>query len=117
MRVLSRILGLCALAMLIPSMASAQASIAGVVRDVSGAVVPGVTVETSGVQINMIPREGGNTLRGSFYGTFGNDAMQGSNYDDRLRSLGRRAPNEVLKVWEVAGQAGGPVVRDRLWVS
>jgi hypothetical protein len=71
--------------------------------------------ETAGVVINMIPREGGNTIRGSLYGTFGNDAMQGSNYDDRLRAAGLRAPNEVLKVWEATAQVGGPLMRDRLW--
>ena len=36
-----------AIALLIPSTASAQASIAGVVRDASGAVLPGVTVEAA----------------------------------------------------------------------
>src|SRR5687767_8206907 len=71
--------------------------------------------ETGGVVVNMIPRDGGNVIRGSFYGTFGNDATQGSNYDDRLRSLGLRAPNEVLKVWEWTGQVGGPIVQDKLW--
>ena len=71
--------------------------------------------ETAGVVINMIPREGGNTIRGSLYGTFGNDAMQGSNYDDRLRAAGLRAPNEVMKVWEATAQVGGPLLRDRLW--
>src|SRR5687768_5455734 len=33
--------------MLIPAAASAQGSIAGVVRDASGAVLPGVTIEAS----------------------------------------------------------------------
>src|SRR4051812_5065134 len=36
-----------AIAALFPSMAHAQSSIAGVVRDASGAVLPGVTVEAS----------------------------------------------------------------------
>jgi hypothetical protein len=71
--------------------------------------------ETGGVVVNMVPREGGNTYRGSLYGTFGNDAMQGSNYDDRLRAVGLRAPNEVLKVWEATAQVGGPLMLDRLW--
>ncbi len=71
--------------------------------------------ETGGVSVNMIPREGGNTLRGSFFGTYGNNAMQAENYDDHLRSLGLRSPNEVKSVWEWSGQAGGPVVKDRLW--
>ena len=48
MRVLERSpRGRCAMAMLVPSMAYAQASIAGVVRDTSGAVLPGVTVEAA----------------------------------------------------------------------
>ena len=44
-----RIAGSCtlALALLLPSAAFAQASIAGVVRDTSGAVLPGVTVEAA----------------------------------------------------------------------
>ena len=71
--------------------------------------------ETGGVVVNMIPRDGGNVIRGSLFGTFGNGAMQGSNYDDRLRSLGLRAPNEVLKVWEGTAQVGGPLVQDKLW--
>ena len=41
--------GLAALALLVlvPAMAFAQASITGVVKDTSGAVLPGVTVEAS----------------------------------------------------------------------
>src|SRR5262245_24131567 len=36
-----------ALLLVLPTLAHAQASIAGVVRDTSGAVLPGVTVETT----------------------------------------------------------------------
>jgi hypothetical protein len=71
--------------------------------------------ETGGVVVNMIPREGGNTIRGSFFGTWGNGALQASNYDDRLRSLGLASADEIDNVWELTGQVGGPVVRDRLW--
>src|SRR3954453_13846285 len=47
MRAIRRVLaGLC-LAVLIPAAAYAQASLAGVVRDASGAVLPGVTVEAA----------------------------------------------------------------------
>ena len=37
----------CVVSLVIPSLVYAQASIAGVVRDASGAVLPGVTVEAS----------------------------------------------------------------------
>jgi hypothetical protein len=71
--------------------------------------------ETGGVSVNMIPREGGNTLHGSIFGTYGNNAMQADNYDDRLRSLGLRSANEVKSISEVSGLVGGPVIKDRLW--
>ena len=47
MQRLARAIGAIACVVLLPSMASAQASIAGVVRDGSGGVLPGVTVEVS----------------------------------------------------------------------
>src|SRR5690242_15852079 len=47
MRVLVRVVTAVTWLMLAPALAFAQASIAGVVRDASGAVLPGVTVEAS----------------------------------------------------------------------
>src|SRR5688572_9477794 len=47
MRVFVRSVAVCAMAVLIPSAVYAQASIAGVVRDTSGGVLPGVTVEAA----------------------------------------------------------------------
>src|SRR5262245_44130120 len=48
-----RLLGLCVLAcgVLLPSLAHSQTTLAGVVRDTSGAVLPGVTVEASGAAL------------------------------------------------------------------
>src|SRR4029077_1678273 len=36
-------------------------------------------VETSGVRVNLVPREGGNTFRGVFTGDFLNSSMQANN--------------------------------------
>ena len=47
MRRVSRILVACAWMVVLPSAVLAQGSITGVVRDTSGAVLPGVTVEAS----------------------------------------------------------------------
>src|SRR5688572_8161601 len=47
MRALVRLVVVFAMAVLIPSAVYAQASIAGAVRDTSGAVLPGVTVEAA----------------------------------------------------------------------
>ena len=44
---LLRLLGVTAVVALVPSLAHAQSSIAGTIRDASGAVLPGVTVEVA----------------------------------------------------------------------
>ena len=44
---IGKIAGIFVFAVLLPLVASAQAVISGVVRDASGAVLPGVTVEAS----------------------------------------------------------------------
>jgi hypothetical protein len=74
-------------------------------------------VESSagGVRINRIPREGGNTFNGTFFGSFANDAMQGSNFTQELRDRGLRAPNSINRNWEINPGFGGPLTRDRLW--
>src|SRR5688572_11372874 len=47
MRSQARLLSTLAFAILVPSLAFAQASLSGVVKDASGAVLPGVTVEAA----------------------------------------------------------------------
>ena len=47
MRFVQRVLCVVILALCVPALAQAQASITGVVKDASGGVLPGVTVEAS----------------------------------------------------------------------
>lgn len=68
-----------------------------------------------GVQINMIPRDGGNQFHGSFFATGANGGMQSDNLDDDLVALGFRAQNKVDTVYDLNGTFGGPVFRDKLW--
>ena len=71
--------------------------------------------DTAGLIINLVPREGGNTVRGSWFTDFANGAMQGSNFTDELRAAGLATPSELDKVWEVYGVVGGPIRQDKLW--
>src|SRR5437762_1169954 len=45
-------------------------------------------VAGGGVRVNIIPKDGGNRLRGSAFGNFANDKMQGNNVDQTLRDQG-----------------------------
>jgi len=71
--------------------------------------------ETSGVIVNIIPRDGGNQFRGSFFLNGANKSMQSSNYTQELRDRGLGSPAELLKIYDFNPQGGGPIIRDRLW--
>jgi len=71
--------------------------------------------EVGGPVMSIVPRTGGNTIRGSFVANGASGGMQGSNYTQALRDSGLRAPEKLIKVWDVNGAFGGPVKRDRLW--
>ena len=71
--------------------------------------------ELGGIRTNLIPRDGGNQFKGSFFTNFTNDKFQGDNLTDRLKSLGANSTNRVLRIYDVNGGFGGPIAHDRLW--
>jgi len=75
----------------------------------------GAELATGGVRVNILPREGGNTFRGSLFASFGNGSMQGDNFSQDLASLGLRAPDAVKRNYDFNAGFGGPVMQDRLW--
>src|SRR5438874_2227426 len=68
-----------------------------------------------GVQINMIPHEGGNAFHGSAFATGANSSMQADNLDNDLVTLGFKKQNRVQSVYDINATLGGPVLRDKLW--
>jgi hypothetical protein len=70
---------------------------------------------TGGVRINMIPREGGNTFRGSFFGTAVNSSFQGDNYVQSLKDRGLRTPNSIKLDDDFNPGFGGPLRENKVW--
>ena len=68
-----------------------------------------------GLRIDIIPREGGNTVRGVVFATAVNSDWQTSNLTDDLRARGLPEPNEMKKAWDINPSVGGPLLRDKLW--
>jgi hypothetical protein len=68
-----------------------------------------------GVQINMIPRDGGNEFHGGIFATGASAGMQSNNLDDDLVGLGFRAQNRIDNVYDINLTLGGPIVQRRLW--
>jgi hypothetical protein len=70
---------------------------------------------TGGVKVNYVPREGGNTFKGSFFGTAVNSSFQADNFTDDLRTRGLTQRNSLRKAYDVNGSVGGPIVKDKVW--
>src|SRR3954463_5057577 len=70
--------------------------------------------ETGGPLMNIVPRTGGNTFRGSSSFQYANSSFQSDNYDDNLRSK-LSAPSQILRLWDVDFALGGPIKKDKLW--
>ena len=75
----------------------------------------GVEHREGGVNITLIPRDGGNTFRGSFLTAFSNSSMQGNNLSQDLKGRGLGAPDSIEQLLDVNPAFGGPIRRDRLW--
>ena len=68
-----------------------------------------------GANINIIPKSGSNTLRGNIYYNATSKGLAGDNVDDALRAQGITVGTRLLKLTDVNGDAGGPIVPNRLW--
>jgi len=82
-----------------------------------------------GVQINYVPRDGGNTFKGLLFFSGANGAMQGTNYSEGSRdasgvcspadSLYCRGlvtqPGALKSVYDFNPGYGGPIVKDKVW--
>jgi hypothetical protein len=70
---------------------------------------------TPGVQLNAVIKSGGNQVKGTLYTDYQNENLQGDNIDDRLAALGIGAGTRTLDYFDVNGDIGGPIQRDKLW--
>jgi len=70
---------------------------------------------TAGVRINYVPKEGGNTIKVSFFGTRVTPSFQGNNYSDDLKTRGLTQPNSLKEAYDFNGSVGGPILRERVW--
>ena len=83
-----------------------------------------------GVQINYVPRDGGNTYKGLLFYSFANGGMQGTNYTNGTRDAATGSctpadsffcrglttqPGALKTVYDFNPGFGGPIKKDKLW--
>ncbi len=71
--------------------------------------------EVGGPMMNIVPKTGGNTVKGNAYLAGVSGGMVGSNYTQDLKDRGLRTPGDLLKLWDFSGSVGGPLKKDRVW--
>ena len=72
-------------------------------------------VEVGGPSLSIIPKSGGNTLKGAAYVSGVGKRMVSSNYSPELQALGLTTPGKLLKQWDFTFGIGGPIMKDRVW--
>ena len=77
----------------------------------------GISAETErgGLQLNLVPKEGGNLFSGYAMGTGANRSMQSQSLTDELIARGVRTPPSLKLTYDTNVGVGGPIKKDRLW--
>ena len=70
---------------------------------------------TGGMKLNMAPKEGGNSVHGSFFSGFENSSLQSNNLSPFLASHGVKVVDKIGTYRDIDGTLGGPIKKDKLW--
>jgi len=68
-----------------------------------------------GIQISMLPKDGGNQFHGSVFGSGATQGMQSDNSNATLVAAGLKARNKIDTVYDLNADLGGPILKNRLW--
>ena len=71
--------------------------------------------DTGGPVMNLVPRAGGNTFRGTAFYNNAGDWSRGDNITDELRAVGINETPGIIAAYDASLSFGGPIKRDRLW--
>jgi hypothetical protein len=71
--------------------------------------------EVGGPSFSIVPKTGGNSLKGSFYASNVTSGMVGDNYTQELKDKGLLTPGKLYKLWDYNAGVGGPVKKDKMW--
>src|SRR5580765_6245178 len=70
---------------------------------------------TGGVNMNLVPKDGGNRFAGALKYAKSPKQWQGDNLTSRLEGLGVSATDKIDNFYEFNIEQGGPIAKDTLW--
>src|SRR2546430_2455001 len=65
--------------------------------------------------MNLVPKSGGNTFRGTAFFNEAGNWSRGHNLTDDLRAIGLTQTPGIIEAYDASGSFGGPIMKDRLW--
>ena len=71
--------------------------------------------DTGGAQMNVIPKDGGNSFSGGLFANYANSHFQSDNLTSDLEASGVRRAPPIRRIYELNGVYGGRIKSDRLW--
>ena len=71
--------------------------------------------EVGGPTLSIVPKTGGNVVKGSVYLSGVTDRMVGDNYTADLKARKLTTPGALTKLWDYNVGLGGPIKKDRAW--
>lgn len=73
-------------------------------------------IDTGGANVNMVPREGGNSFRAQAVVSYTNDAFASGKVPASLVARGNSPESKTMKkVYDYGVGIGGPILRDKVW--
>lgn len=73
------------------------------------------SMQTGGVNLNMVTKSGGNHLRGSGRLFVTDQRFQANNSTPALRAQGAGSGNPIQNIKDYGAEAGGPILRNKAW--
>src|SRR5437879_1347191 len=71
--------------------------------------------DIGGPVMNLVPKSGGNTFRGTAFFNEAGNWSRGHNLTDDLRTIGLTQTPGIIQAYDASGSYGGPIKKDRLW--
>ena len=72
-------------------------------------------VSSGGLRLNVIPKDGGNTFSGTFFGYGSSGPLQSDNRTDAMKAANAFSAPGIDYDYMLNPSFGGPIMRDRLW--
>src|SRR5262249_50813383 len=70
---------------------------------------------SGGVNVNVVPKDGGNTFRGVASGAYTGEGLDTNNLTDALRARGLTGTNSQKQTFDIGLGLGGAIKQDKLW--